>query len=109
LSTLWDYVMPRKLMVSFDREYLFYDCIILLMERKLYPFHAIDRVAILQQWQVFFGELFETTQDYFELATESIRFIDHRINSWIWYANHGHTAPPPAIDVHVVPDTNGSW
>jgi hypothetical protein len=85
ISMFWDYLRPRGLDITIGRGDLFYDCIMLLMERKLnnYVFYHIEKVQILQQWQAFYGQRFVTTKNYFELATESIWFVEDLINTWI--------------------------
>jgi hypothetical protein len=101
LSLMWDVLRPRGLVgVEIKRSDLFYDCIMLLLERKLGAYPFINKVAVLQEWQNFFYEvLMLTTSDYFKCATESIWFVEARINNWIQVLQ-----TPPMMQV-VVPDT----
>ncbi|CAB9518951.1 hypothetical protein SEMRO_976_G226910.1 [Seminavis robusta] len=68
------------------RKELFYDCITLHIETKYSYIDGLNKTQEMEYWPVYFGYLYESTTDYFELATASIRYADNRL----WVLHHYH-------------------
>ncbi|CAB9527947.1 hypothetical protein SEMRO_2110_G315000.1 [Seminavis robusta] len=89
LGMLDYYITNSAIFEEATRKELFYDCIMLLMEKKLDRIEGLEqglnRVVELELWQRYYNDyLYGTiTTDYFLLATNSIQFMNNRVWHWL--------------------------
>ena len=73
-----DYTHPRYLVQvdPLSREDIFYDAIVLLMEKKV-GYYSVTATEALTKWGEYFHSLYKSgVTDYFVLAVRSINFIE---------------------------------